>query len=432
MSIFRFNHSPFASLPAPVSLRITRLAAAAVLLVGVATAAVGWDVGANVNSASSHRGTDPTFRNTLSGFFRHNPVIEGPATGRFIFESSLTSIVRGDDGEFSDALFFDVDLLQLEGIFPDALGAGSLFRTTVGRIPLSEPTGLVFSDRVDGTSFTADFPRLSLALGGGSTGWLAGGNSAVAMSAEDEADIADADVRTGAKRLVGTASVNVPELFGRNNLSAGVLAQWDQRPFDEIGDKIDSQYFFVGLDGPLGADLYYEAATALSYEQRSQPDDLVPGEFGDPDTGVGLGARVRTEYYIGGTGRNILTAEVRYGSADSDTLVGFLPVTGVGLDLLESPDPNDLTLLMLDYALRPFAGEPGARSRSLEASFYAAANFTATPGQAESYRGSELGSRLTYRPLSDLGLRLWFGGFIPGDRPEDTEFLGRLDLSTSF
>lgn len=403
------------------------------------------DVGSNFNSRSVVRvdanslgnsvsAWNPSFRNSLSAWVRHRPVVSpSEPTGRFLFESSVTNLLDMNDAdEWESEFVFDVDVLRIDGTFPQWGPPDALVRLSAGRFPLAEPTGLVFSDRVDGAALSFDFPALSMVFAGGYTGLLAGANSGVVMTSSDVVDAADNDTLTAPNRLLATAHTTFPEAFAGQAVNAGVLAQWDQRSeFDAAGEKLDSQYLFAQLGGQFAGNAYYDAAIAASTQQRAAGDETEPDGLADAEFGVGLGALLRGRYYLGASDSSVITAEGRFGSGDGDTLTAFTPITGPSLNLLNPISGEDSLGFMLDYAWRPFAGEPGSKSRSLELSAYGAVSSNADPTAVGSYQGTEAGTRITYRPLSDLGGRLWLGTYMPSDI-DNTEFIGRIEFSSSF
>lgn len=391
------------------------------------------DYGANLESRSDIRGAagelSPSFRTSAIGWFRHNPVVEGDATGRFFFESSVTNIARLDgDDQWQNDTVFDIDLLRLDGVFPGALGPQSVFRTRAGRFNLSEPSGLIFDDRADALSYSLELPRVTLTTAGGYTGLVRRANSAVAMTDDDFADLAFDPAEGSAPRLFVTAHSQFPELFAGQTLTSGVAAQSDRRSDDESpAEQLDTQYLFASLDGSVATALYYQASVSASRNELT-----VTGQEEDPT--YGLGALLRGEWYLDAREASVVSFESRYTSGPQEGKLGsFVPVSLPAFDLLAPPDSGeDLALLSLDYALRPFAGQDGASARSLEASVYGAANFSADLSTADSYRGTEAGTRIRLRPFSDFGATLSLGGFFPGDAGADPQLLGRAELSTSY
>lgn len=352
-----------------------------------------------------------------------------------LLELSVTNTLsRTTDGDWASSTLVDLDTLRIDGFFPEWRNPEDLVRTSIGRFPIAEASGLVFSDRIDGASMSFDFPDYGLVFAGGFTGLIPGGATGVLMTADDVLDAGDASTFGASSRLLGFAQASVPEAFARQAVSAGVLAQTDLRQGFDTGDadeKLNSQYIFATLGGPLTGDLYYSTALALSFQQLLVADPLSPNGLSDPENSIGLAAHLQAQYYLDPAGGSIITAMARYGSAAGDTLGAFTPMTGPAVSLLNPISASDLSFFMLDYALRPFAGQPGARARSLEVSAYSAVTAGANPFADGSYEGVEAGSRVTYRPFSDLGARLWLGTFVPSET-DDTRVYGRLELSASF
>lgn len=404
----------------------------AVLLTGFLVAPVhSLDFGGNVNSRTSLENTTAGFRNSLSVFVRQNPETSPDGTVRWVAEGSVTAVTTEVDGNgFSTDWIPDINLMRIEAVMPGLLGRPqSVFRATGGRFALSEPTGLVFADRVDGIRVGLDFPRISVTAGGGYTGLIAGANSGIAISADDGIARDDPDEYAGARRAVATVNLTVPQLIGVQSLRGGGLVQFDMRDEYEA-EKVNSQYVYMQLDGRLAGNLYTEAAAAASYVQRSLVD-IDDEVLLDPETTVGVAGRLQTRMYFGDHDDTVFTGRARYASGDHGPLGAFTPATAAAVQLLGPAQLSDVVLFKLDVAHRPFAGRPGARARSLELSGYAAADFPGDFGGG-AFRGLESGGRVTLRFLSDLGARIWAGAYIPGDEDADMQFLGRLDVSTSF
>ena len=399
--------------------------------------AAGLDFGGNLNSETGLRNENPSFTNSASAFLRHNPAPDPSAlTLNWLIEGSITSRVeRNIQGNWEDALTPELDLARLTAVAPDALGPGSTLRATAGRTVYAEPTALVFAERVDGVTIDLDYPSLGVTLGAGYTGLLARENTSIRVSIDD---FDDSDY-LGAKRLITGAALRAPGLFARQTVTTGGLAQWDLRDSAEF-EAVDSQYIFTSIDGPVLPALSYSASLAASRAVATVPD--FDGEPADADPVLGFSAELEAEYYLGPAEQSRITAtglwisgESLSGAADApgDHRFGaFEPIAPASPQILHSPGRNDLTLAKLDYSVRPFAEAPGARSRSLEAGAYAAGTFAADITDPDAYRGLETGARVTARPFSDLGARVWLAGFFPGDNDLDNDLYARLELSASF
>ena len=398
-----------------------------ILVLAVATTATAVDYGLNVDSLSSIRGTDPSFRNRASLFIRSNPAtrLDGP-TFRWAIEGNLTNrIVPDGDGGFDSSFTPDLDLARAQIIAPNIGGNPIVLRATLGRFLFSDPTRLILVHPADGARLNLDLRAVTLQLSGAYTGLLAGQNSGIAMTIDDSLDAADEDTYASANRILFSAGVSGPDLIGRTSISTGFFGQIDLRPDSSALQKLNSYYSWLMFEGPVIQDLNYEVAVVGSLAQRFTTPDITTA-----DTELGLATMARLRYFLGQAGSSIITLEGLYGTPEGDTLGRFVPITPPSLNLLGRPStPADTSLLLLDYTLNPFAGRPGAIARSLQVSAYSAVRASGTPFQEGSYQSTELGSRLTYRPFSDLGLRLWSALLLPSDN--DPEFRGRFELSLS-
>lgn len=403
-----------------------------VLLACSALPALSLDVGGNINNQSSLEGDTPSFRNSLSLYLSRNPVISTTEpTLRWLAEGSVTAITEDDGNEnLETELVPDVDSLRVEMVFPELLGPGTSVRPVVGRTPYSDQPGLVFSDRIDGARADLDFRAASVRVGLGYTGLMAGRNSGVVMSVDDSLDREDSDIYSGSQRVLTGVGARFREVAGRQNLVIGALAQFDARGEYEA-EKLNSQYGYLQLDGPVAGGLYYELGGATSFAQR-ETVSVDTGDFLDPEYIIGASGRFQTRLYLGENEHSVVTGLAHYGSGPGDPLGEYIPVTPPNIELLSSVSGRDVMLAKLDYGYRPFAGEPGGRARTLEVSAYTAVDYPADIKVDGPFRGLESGARVTFRPLSDLGARLVTAGYFPGSGDEDPEFLGRLQLSTSF
>lgn len=387
------------------------------------------DFGANINSRSDLRDGDPSFRNDLSLWLRSEPEFRGIPTFSFVADVGATNISRYTEDEgWNVRNLADVNALRLGGIFPDRPEPGMIFRLRAGRFRASEPTGLIFSGRIDGIGFTVESSRLIMNFTGGYTGFIGKHNSSVSVSDEDVIDQSDDDVFFAPPRLLGLATAEIPDLIGRQSLELGGVIQGDQRS-DDNGDEIqtvNSQYAYLAVNGPLADSLYYDAALASAFIQTADPGEQSESE-------VGVAGLLRGRYFAGADDRHVVTLEGRYGSGASAQTGNFVPVSTPSLGLLNSYSGRDLVNVQLDYSVRPLADSPRRGARSLQLSAYGSGAFRAVADDvASSVRGYETGTRITVRPVSDFGGRISAAGFFPGQEPGDPEFVGRLELSMRY
>ncbi len=348
----------------------------------------------------------------------------------------MTNITRfTSEEEWETRWLPDIDRLRLGAVMPGVPGGRGITSFRVGRFATSDPTGLVFTGRVDGSEVTVELPRVDLRLAGGYTGLIGEHNSAVVMSSDDRTDRSDDDVYLAPPRALVLADAGFPELFGRQDLTLGAAAQFDLRDVDPLprhdGDTselLNSQYGYLGLDGPLFGAMYYDAAAAAGVNERAEAGE-------DFDLEVGLVGLLETRYYFGAGDSQIVRLRSIYGTGETGELNTYVPVSIPDSELLRSYEGGDLTLATLEYSIRPFQDSPRRTARSLQFSTYGSAAFTAEPNFDDELRAVESGARLRARPASDFGGQLWVGAVFPGDEElEEIEpdLRGRLELSMSY
>ena len=405
-------------------LRAIALLFAAVLLF-VAAGASALDVGGNFNSRTDLRDEQTTLGNTASLWARNNPITGPDPMLRYVIEAEATSDVSWIDGEQETDLYADLALANVRATLPGMPADQAVSEVTVGRYAFAEETGLIFSDRVDGSLLRIDLPVLSVQATAGYSGLIDGRTTGILMTGDDLADVADDDERAGSRRIVTALSATVVQLADRHDLSAGVLAQWDTRDGDEAGEVLDSQYAYLAADGAVTGNLYYNAGLIGSANQRE-------GEAFDQETGMALAAIAEGELFLGAQDNHIVTLTSRWASGADDPFDAYVPISADGFDTLGPADVSDSFALGLDYEVRPFEGMEGAAGEWLGLSGYSVADWPADFEGDEAYRSLEAGARLAARPFSDLGGQLRLAGISHGDEPETINLQGRIEVSASF
>lgn len=411
--------------------RTTAITIAAVVFgLGTADLASGIDFGANIDSRSDFQADTAEFENTMRAWLRRDPVTGSSVTIGYTLEGMLSHTLTNTEDGMETVLFGDANLAQLQATLPDIPVDRSASEITLGRHQVTEPTGLILSDRLDGATAIIDFPNVGFTVAGGYTGFIDGRTTSIVMTDADQAAVADEEIRPASERAIALGVVEFPELVGRNNISTGGISQWDLRNDDELDEKLNTQYGLFAADGPLGGNLYYTTAVAGSYSQHTTD--------GGVETGFGLGALAELDAFFGANDTSSLNAMVRYGSGELGEIGGlgeltsFEPISTPPFDVLGPIDREDLLAGTLDYAIRPFAGQEGAAAEWLQLGAYATTSFSSDVAASDAYRGTEGGLRLAARPFSDLGGQVRLSGYSPGEQPGNIDILGRVELSASF
>ncbi|TVR06160.1 MAG: hypothetical protein EA403_01120 [Spirochaetaceae bacterium] len=351
----------------------------------------------------------------LGAWAAFEPALAGDATAQFLIEGTLLTVT-------DTYTIADLEYLRAGLVLPGTLGPRSVLGIEAGRYQLADATGLVIDHRIDGLQVILDAPWLTFRAAAGHSGLLLKDNATIRMSASDLADLLDDDTITASPRIVLLSEARFPELIGRNSLVTGGVVQFDRRSGD--GDRIDTQYGYLGLDGIIARNLYYDAVGVIGGVQyRENAGD-------DARTGVAVAGLARLTHFSPVAPGAIVQLTTLYASGSDSTFDFYTPITQPDTGLLEVTALSDLFLASLDLSFQPLARRFGDGFPQLALGAYGAGVWNANVGTADSYRGSELGLRVTARPFSDLGGSVRLASFLPDDG--EARFSGRIEISTSF
>lgn len=372
----------------------------------------------------------------------------------------------------------DLDVLKLSLSMtrpqPDILSAS----LAMGRYPFSDPTRLVFSSKMDGFSLGFQFPVLQASFHFGTTGLLFNNASGVVVSATDRTLSADASRLFGSPRFVGMSELAFSPLFGQSIVLA-ILVQEDLRPFvqsvtgipDSLleewstayqpgkGGALGTQYATLKASGQIVNGLFYEAFSTLGMGRLLSylPDTLSSTGYSYQYAPVlsFLGGGNLTLYLP-----SLLSSVVGLrgicasGDQDADTATEgnsegsatqFIPLTATALGTVFSPKLTNIAFLELSWMVKPIQSLRFQTGAKLMGFFRPTTGPISLPGlspdSTSPYLGTEVDWTSSYRILSDLGVSLNLGAFVPGKAPigafdpgyggSDLQFAGRLSVSLS-
>jgi len=347
----------------------------------------------------------------------------------------------------------NLDFLNLQGSFLLEKQRTSLLSYTVGRFVLTDFSGLVLSDGIDGFKLDWNTSLANTSLSVGYSGLQFDQSSTINIS---WADFNNNEL-LAPPRLIGLVAAEFPEVFLKQNLFAAFLMQQDFRPKNEIlaegpgievigqGGRLSTQYLGVGLSGRIIPSLYYQA---FAYVGTGKSLSYIDGEYQYAyilSTLFGTCIRYFNEELL------FTRAELKvlFASGDADfnqsVIEGnrdglatvFVPVSSKDLALVFSPRLANLILLEASYSIKPL--------EFLQTLVKGIVFLRPTTGPISDlrvdgdsiYLGSEIDAVARLRPFSDLGLALSFGLFFPGQEAytvseRDPELRGRLEISFSF
>lgn len=424
-----------------------------VLLVGVSLSSFAIDFGGSIDNSTS---VTYTFKDADAYLFQKDRIAlwlvsELTPSLKLSIQGSFTYTYENPRPEFP--YLPDLDFLTLQGSFPLEKQRTSLLSYTVGRFGLTDFSGLVLSDGIDG--FKIDWNT-----------WLANTSLAVGYSGlqfdqSSTINISWADFNNNElfapPRMIGLLAAEFPEVFLKQSLFAAFLIQQDFRPKNEIlsegpgievtgqGGRLSTQYLGVGLNGRIMPALYYQA---FAYVGTGKSLSYIDSEYQYAwilSTLVGTAVRYFNEEAM------FTKAELRllFASGDADfnqsVIEGnreglatvFVPISSKDLALVFSPRLANLVLLEASYSVKPLD--------FLQTLVKGIVFLRPTAGPISDlrvdgdsfYLGSEIDAIVRFRPFSDLGLALSCGLFFPGQEAftsseRDPEFEGRLEISFSF
>jgi len=427
-----------------------------IILSLLATFSFGLDFGGNLEDSTIYYNSD-------SSEFYHSDTLALWLTTGLWAETNL--YVQGSYTYTSDdPVFFNLDYLKVVN------KSAALVNYTYGRFYTSDPSGYIFSHKLDGAEFTINLPIVIVNVKAGLTGLLTYENTNIEMTIGDQTGVYFNNFFDdfAQPRIIGGIEAFFPDLYLHQDLKAAVWAQFDKRIGSNLtevdssvpsglGGKLDTQYFGLILSGPLVSTLFYDSfawlgtGRTLSYIDNSYTYKPVVSFLGS----VGF------RYYIEKLLYSRISFRFLYSSGDEDYSSSFLegntednatifiPVSKKSLAMVFSPQLGNILFTQLSYSLKPFSRSNNKTLKDIQFELTDINFFRSTTGlisesgintsSNELYLGTEIDGRVNYRPFSDLGVSLSTGVFIPNNGSDgaftDTkkvEYLGRLGVSFSF
>jgi hypothetical protein len=429
----------------------------------------GFDFGVNIENNSSYSSKEG------EGFIQENTAhlwLNLPMGDFWVLNTSLMGSFSNDSDK--PTFYGDIETFSSKGTFPHLENGANLFSLEIGRFFHKEFSGFVFAHRMDGFRMEFGYPSSTLQLAFGYTGLLNKYYTSLVMSKLDALDDLDKDILFAPKRLIGTLSWNIPELFARQNVNFSILVNEDLRHlFEDVikegkevydpssGGLVDTQYFGIGLDGPLTSALFYNAffylgtGRMLTFVPDSQSNTGEAYLYKNILAGMG---GVSFRYYLQEFFQSVASMQILYATGDSDSISYiegntsggsslFLPISGQTLGTAFQPKTSNLLAVELGYSLKPFSSAKGSILESLQAGakltpFFKASKGAMSEGEVDpsagaGYLGTDVAVYGNLRPFSDLGLGVALGFFLPNGSAflpgkDDPIVYGQFVFSFSF
>jgi len=154
--------------------------------------------------------------------------------------------------------YLDIDLLRFSVTARDDETGMMLF--DVGRFPVSDITGKILNQGMDGFNLELVQGFGNLAFFAGYTGLLNARQEETLMTVDDSIDAATDDIYAlGAQRVVGKAVLHIPELFAGTDLLFQAMGQYDLRDQldPDAAEIMHTVYGTVMLTGAVNPALFY-------------------------------------------------------------------------------------------------------------------------------------------------------------------------------
>lgn len=185
-----------------------------------------------------------------------------------------------------------------------------------GRLFYSDIATLVGSGLFDGSRISMAFPFGRAVFGAYYSGLLNKERVGLALSIADLIDAADDDVYFAPSRVLISAALSSPSLFGNFGLNSEVLAQFDLRGTSKA---VNSQYIILSSYLSLPQDLSLTLGLAASIVQSDDDGDA---------TGYGISTRGEISYLVPSPLFDRLYLGGAWGSGSDEGDGGFFPIKG--------------------------------------------------------------------------------------------------------
>lgn len=440
-----------------------------VLAVLVASGSV-WalDFGGTLDNSTGYIGNStPPFQQSDTLTFWFNTQLGKSLT----FNSQL----HGALGNVAPVALADLDSLNLVGLFPNVAKGPTLFSFTLGRFNLTDTTGDIYNQSIDGFQFGFTYPHMSLSTTLGYTGLTINPTSTIVMTKADSIAQGDPTQFFGSPRVVGLLGLSFPSLFARQDLNLQAIFQEDLRPLFEtlvaagtttpsssLGGTLNNQYFTGALSGPLIPSLYYDASFTLETGKAlSYITDATTGLSSyQYESILAYYATGGFRYYLPQLLNSVAGIGASYASGDADYVsllegntsgnaTAFQPITRGTVATVFSPVLKNIVVGSVSYSIKPLSMSKNRAINNLQTEVKVLPFLRPTLGPVGAtgvdpsttntnyYLGTEFDGSVNYRPFSDLGVSLQAGLFLPNATAfvsslAQPQFGGKLEFSFSF
>lgn len=382
--------------------------------------------------------------------------VQGPRTTFLLRGLYSFSVSEGEVSHLAD-----VDRLSLTTAVAGDGKPLSRFEVSMGRRPVTDHTGLVVNQYLDGLDLSMSYPAATVSVSLGSTLLPNKASAPVVLSRADAVDFANADVFLGSPRLVGLLEIVFPSVL-RQRVTVSLAMQEDLRalllgggatgPFADRagiidegttvqdpsrGGLVDTQYAGLGIRGNITGGLFYNGFFTINTGRTLSyvTGDSAQGSYEYTPvlaSAGGVGLTLYAEKVLGSVAglRFMLSTGDSWAertSANEGSLSAtpglFLPVTGRPLSAVFAPTLGNIAFVEASYSIRPLAAAGSELLANLQFGLTGLVFIRPVAGpisvtlpntaSTSAYLGSEFDLSVAFRPFSDLAVEASGGLFLP-------------------
>lgn len=343
------------------------------------------------------------------------------------------------------AVFLELNELVLMGTFEMET---SYLNINAGRTNFSEFSGKVFSHTGDGLYAAWGSGIFEVSTFSSYTGFLQLPSSSIVMSKSDYYDVTNNDNPVfgpfSPPRLVEGIAIKLNEFAARQSLVVSGIFQQDLRSDSNLhgGSRVNTQYAGIGISGPLNT------KGTLSYSLYGYGN---MGQYGSNNIlafMAGGNITLIMPHILGSS----ISMEGVYSSGDADassTYEGngsgydnaFLPISKSYAGFVYTPSLSNIFYVGSYITVKPFNGSDIRTLDNIMLMIRPVSIFRSTTGPVSSgtlktdnnglYLGTEVDMSIIARMLSDVGLSISGGLFMPSYVFEDSSIQALITASLS-
>lgn len=326
----------------------------------------------------------------------------------------------------------DFDTLNFKFVYQDLGTEVKKLTWTLGRYLLTEPTGLIVNQPVDGTALDFDLGGLGLRLATGYTGLVMRSTTTLLLSTADQ----DTDQLLASPRFFG--SLDSSFTVSGHKLTFDALAQQDFTAADKLakegslfesgkGGRVDTQYLTFMAEGPLADRVFYTAFTTLGTGTAMSVVISGVDQVYEYKPISSLLAGFEVSWFVPAFLSSAFSVRTIFASGDADNAAAvdgntkgnstfFLPVNTTTLGTAFNPGLSNLGYYELNGSVKPLPGESlvvGAKLLGFQRLVTGTVNAPGVLGNGPLWLGEELDVYAFWEPYSDLRLTASVGAFLP-------------------